>query len=74
MNTQQMLILRYAPKYIDCKLHDKLITLKYGYHLGLLLVLSGVSLDGALTMSCLSSPLAYKTSMKCICIVSIDLL
>uniref|UniRef100_A0A0A9AKV5 Uncharacterized protein n=1 Tax=Arundo donax TaxID=35708 RepID=A0A0A9AKV5_ARUDO len=54
--------------------YDNFITLKYGYHLELFLILSGISLDGDLIISFLSSPIAYKTSLKYLLTVSMDFL
>ena len=54
--------------------YNELITFKYGNHLGLFLIFSAVSPDGALINSSLSSPTAYNTSLKYLLTVSMDLL
>ncbi len=51
-----------------------MLTLKYGYHLGLPRILGGVRLDGLLIISPLSSPIAKSTCLKYLEMVSIDLL
>ena len=51
-----------------------MLTLKYGYHLGLLPIFGGVWLDGLLIISPLSSPTAKSTCLKYLEMVSIDLL
>ena len=50
------------------------LTLKYGYHLGLVRILVGVWLVGDTIISPLSSPIAYYTCLKYLEMVSIDLL
>ena len=51
-----------------------MLTLKYGYHLGLPRILGGVWPDGLLIISPLSSPTAKSTFLKYLEMVYIDLL
>ena len=50
------------------------LTLKYGYHIGLMQILVGVCPISVLITSSLSSAVAYKTYLKYLEIVSLDLL
>ena len=51
-----------------------MLTLKFGYHLGLPRILGGVWPDGLLIISPISSPIAKSTYLKYLEMVSIDLL
>ena len=51
-----------------------MLTLKYGYHLGLPRILGGVWPDGLLIISPLSSPTTKSTCLNYLEMVSIDLL